>query len=145
MTIKIRQGSISEVVALSHLIQEFFENYPENVYEERLMDEPHLILIATEDGIPVGFKVGYRRFGKDIFYSWVGGVLDQYRRNGIATMLADEQEIWAKSNGFVKVIFKTRNRFTNMVNFGLNRGFKITDLIKKGEVNDHRIVMEKIL
>lgn len=145
MEIKIRKGTIAEVVVLSRGVTEFFQPYSEKIYEERLSAVPHLILIATADGKPVGFKVGYLRFGHDVFYSWMGGVLDQNRRKGIATMLADQQEAWAKTQGFVKVILKTRNRMSKMIHFGLNRGFMIEDLIKKEDVKDYRIVMEKIL
>jgi len=145
MEIHIREGSIPEVVTLSKQIPEFFEPYPEKVYEERLSGVPHLILIATVDGKSVGFKVGYRKFGQVVFYSWMGGVLNEYRRMGIATKLADQQEAWAKANGFCKITFKTRNHLINMIHFGLKRGFIISDLIKNGEIKDHRIVMEKFL
>jgi predicted GNAT superfamily acetyltransferase len=145
MDISIRKGTIGEVVALSREVTEFFQPYSEKTYEERLSDVPHLILIATVDDKPVGFKVGYCRYGHDVFYSWMGGVMDQYRRKGIATQLADKQEAWAKTHGFVKVVFKTRNRLSKMIHFGLNRGFMIVDLIKNGEVKDYRIVMEKNL
>jgi len=143
--IKIRNGSISEVVELSRKVPEFFQPYSEKTYEERLLENQHLILVAEVDGKPAGFKVGYQRFGHDVFYSWMGGVLNEYRRKGIATKLANEQETWAKNQGFTKVVFKTRNRLTKMIHFGLNRGFMIVGLIKKGKVEDYRLVMEKKL
>jgi ribosomal protein S18 acetylase RimI-like enzyme len=143
--IKIRNGSISEVVELSSRVPEFFQPYSEKIYEERLSENQHLILVAEVEGKAVGFKVGYQRFGHDVFYSWMGGVLNEYRRKGIATKLANEQETWAKNQGFTKVIFKTRNRLTKMIHFGLNRGFMIVDLIKKGKVEDYRLVLEKKL
>lgn len=145
MEIHIREGSIAEAVALGRELQEFSEPYKEDIYLKRLTDVPHLILIAAVDNKPVGFKVGYQSSRPDTFYSWMGGVLESYRRKGIATMLAERQEEWAKRNGFLKVSFKTRNHLTNMVFFGLNRGFIIVDLIKKGEVKDYRIMMEKNL
>jgi GNAT superfamily N-acetyltransferase len=143
--IKIRQGSIKEVVEMSKKVTEFFQPFSEKIYEDRLTDTIHLILIAEVDGKAVGFKVGYERDSAEVFYSWLGGVLDSHRRMGIATKLADEQERWAKNHGYHKVYFKTRNRFSKMIHFGLNRGFKIIDLIKKGSIDDYRIVMEKML
>lgn len=143
--IVIRKGSISEVVHLSKKVPEFFQPYSEKTYEERLSETQHLILIAEMDGKPAGFKVGYQRYSHDIFYSWMGGVLNEYRRKGIATLLANEQEIWAKNQGHKKIIFKTRNRLTKMIHFGLNRGFMIVDLIKKDKVEEYRLVMEKTL
>lgn len=143
--IKIRTGSISEVVELSRNVPEFFQPYSEKTYEERLSGTEHLILVAEVNDELAGFKVGYQRFGHDVFYSWMGGVLNEYRRKGIATKLANEQETWAKNRGYTKVVFKTRNRLTKMIHFGLNRGFMIVDLIKKGKVEDYRLVMEKKL
>ena len=144
-SIKIRTGSIAEVVALSALVPEFYQSFSEKTYEERLQHTEHLILVAEVDGKPAGFKVGYRRDSPDIFYSWMGGVLATYRRKGVATKLADAQEKWAKNHGYLKVYFKTRNRFAKMIHFGLNRGFMIVDLIKKGPLEEYRIVMEKKL
>jgi GNAT superfamily N-acetyltransferase len=143
--VKIRQGTIKEVVELSGMVTEFFQPFSEKTYEDRLTDVTHLILIAEVEGKPAGFKVGYERDSAEVFYSWIGGVLDNFRRIGIATKLADEQERWAKNHGYHKVCFKTRNRFSKMIHFGLNRGFKIVDLIKKGSIDDYRIVMEKML
>ncbi|WP_106568698.1 GNAT family N-acetyltransferase [Cecembia rubra] len=143
--IKIRQGTIQEVAELSKKVTEFFQPFSEKTYEDRLKDTVHLILIAEVEGKPVGFKVGYQRDSPELFYSWMGGVLDSHRRMGIATKLADEQEHWASNHGYLKVYFKTRNRFSKMIHFGLNRGFKIVDLIKKGGIDDYRIVMEKVL
>lgn len=144
-TIKIRNGSIGEVVALSQKVPEFFQPYSEITYHERLTDRIHLILVAEIEGGAVGFKVGYESATPGVFYSWMGGVLATCRRMGIASRLADFQEEWARNHGYQKVQFKTRNSFGKMIHFGLNRGFMITDLIKKGQVKDYRIVMEKLL
>ncbi|MFD2037328.1 GNAT family N-acetyltransferase [Belliella marina] len=143
--IKIRQGSIEEVVSLSRRVTEFYQPYSEKTYEDRLKDIPHLILIAEVDGELVGFKVGYQRDSPQVFYSWMGGVLASHRRKGIATMLADGQEQWARNQGYLKIYFKTRNKLTKMLHFGLNRGFMIVDLIKKDKVEEYRVVMEKVL
>ncbi|MFN3802257.1 GNAT family N-acetyltransferase [Belliella pelovolcani] len=143
--IKIRQGTIDEVVALSQQVSEFYQPYSEKTYQERLKSIPFLILIAEVDGDPVGFKVGYQRDSPQVFYSWMGGVVASHRRKGVATKLADAQEQWAKNHGFLKVYFKTRNKLTKMIHFGLNRGFMIVDLIKKGRVEEYRVVMEKVL
>ena len=75
----------------------------------------------------------------------MGGVRPEFRRNAIAMALAEEQERWAKAQGFTTVFFKTRNRFPGMIQFGIQRGFKIVDLHPKGGVDDYRIVMHKEL
>lgn len=141
----IREGTIAEVVALSILVPEFFQPYSEATYKERLQNKPHLILIAEVDGELAGFKVGYQKETNTEFYSWMGGVLASYRRMGIATKLAEKQESWAKKNGYDTIKFKTRNRLTKMLHFGLHRGFMITDVIKNEKLEEYRIVLQKPL
>lgn len=101
--VKIRNGNIDEVVALSRMVPEFFEPHSEKTYHERLLGRPHLILVAEVNGELAGFKVGCQSDTPGLFYSWMGGVLASYRRMGIATKLADTQESWAKNNGYQKV------------------------------------------
>lgn len=143
--ITIREGTIVEVVTLSKQVPEFFQPYSEATYEERLEGKPHLILIAEVDGMPAGFKVGYQKETDSEFYSWMGGVLAFYRRMGIATKLAESQESWAKEKGYRIFKFKTRNRLTKMLHFGLHRGFMITDVIKNEKLEEYRIILEKPL
>lgn len=143
--ILIRNGSIQEVVELSNRIPELIRPYAEEVYAERLRGRSHLILIATSEGQPIGFKVGYQKDSRPIFYSWMGGVLPDFRRRNVATALADSMEAWAKNKGYSKIFFKTRNRLTGMLHFGLERGFMITDIIRQEEIEEYRIFLEKSL
>lgn len=141
----IRKGTISEVVTLSRQVAEFFQPYSEHTYEERLGGVNHLILVAEIEGEVVGFKVGYQRYDRDTFYSWMGAVLNAYRRKGVATKLAEAQENWAKNQGYLRIVFKTRNRLRNMIHFAIHREFLLVDLIKKGPVEEYRLVFEKKL
>jgi len=142
--IVIREGSIPEVLSLSLAIPEFEQPYGGDVYAERLKGKPYLILVAVFGGKLVGFKVGYA-WDKKVFYSWMGGVLPAFRRNGVAGILADVQAEWARKSGFTKLFFKTRNKHVDMIRFGLKKGFSITEVIKKDVKEEYRIVMEKDL
>ncbi|GAB3647951.1 GNAT family N-acetyltransferase [Echinicola sediminis] len=140
----IREGSIPEILSLSLAIPEFQQSYGGEVYAERLKGKPHLVLVAVYGGKLVGFKVGYA-WDSTAFYSWMGGVLPAFRRNGVAGILADVQADWAKKSGFTKLFFKTRNKHAKMINFGLKKGFMITEVIKKDTKEEYRIIMEKEL
>lgn len=140
----IREGSIPEVLSLSLAIPEFQQPYGGDVYVERLKGKLHLVLVAVYGGKLVGFKVGYAWDSK-VFYSWMGGVLPAFRRNGVAGILADVQADWARKSGFTKLFFKTRNKHIKMINFGLKKGFLITEVIKKDSKEEYRIIMEKEL
>ena len=142
---QLREASLSELLWLHERIVEFPGNSSFTFYEDRLRHRVSLALVALWDGELAGFKVGYQSELPEQFYSWMGGVRPEFRRKGIATALAEEQERWSKANGFRAVFFKTRNRFPGMIQFGIARGFKVVDLLPKGGVEDYRIVMRKEL
>ena len=140
---QLREASLAELLWVHERIPEFPGNASLDFYTERLKHRLHLALVAEKEGELLGFKVGYQSDKPDTFYSWMGGVRPEFRGKGIATSLAEEQERWAKAQGFTSVFFKTRNRFPGMIQFGIKRGFKIVDLLPKGGVEDYRIVMRK--
>ena len=142
---QLREASLAELLWVHERIPEFPGKASLDFYTERLKHRLHLALVAEKEGELLGFKVGYQSDKPDTFYSWMGGVRPEFRGKGIATSLAEEQERWAKAQGFTSVFFKTRNRFPGMIQFGIQRGFKIVDLHPKGGVEDYRIVMRKDL
>ncbi|MEM9836186.1 MAG: GNAT family N-acetyltransferase [Bacteroidota bacterium] len=139
----IREGSIAEVVSISDQVPELVRPHRASVYEQRLRGVPHLILVADIDLAPAGFKVGYERDG--YWYSWMGGVLPNFRRRGVAKALAEAQEAWAKNHGYPHVTFKTRNSHRRMLQFAIGRGFQIIGLEERENVADHRILLRKWL
>jgi GNAT superfamily N-acetyltransferase len=141
----IRRASPAELLWVHERIPEFPGKSSLDFYTERLNHRLHLALIAEKDGELLGFKVGYQDDAPDTFYSWMGGVRPEFRKHGIAHALAEYQENWAREKGFKAIFFKTRNRFPAMITFGLSRGFKIVQVIRKGGVEDYRVVMWKEL
>ena len=142
---QLREASLAELLWVHERIPEFPGKASLDFYTERLKHRLHLALVAEKEGELLGFKVGYQSDKPDTFYSWMGGVRPEFRGKGIATSLAEEQERWAKAQGFTAVFFKTRNRFPGMIQFGVKRGFKIVDLHPKAGLEDYRIVMRKDL
>lgn len=141
----IREAGPSELLWVHERIPEFPGHASLEFYTERLKDRLYLALVAEKGGELLGFKVGYQSDTTDSFYSWMGGVRPEFRKQGIANALAEYQEEWASGKGFGYVYFKTRNRFPTMIMFGLKRGFKIMEVLPKGGVEDYRVVMRKKL
>ncbi|WP_020571196.1 GNAT family N-acetyltransferase [Neolewinella persica] len=139
----VREADINEVVALSALIPELGEFPREKMYREKVAGKPNLILIAEIGGVAAGFKVGYER--DDYWYSWLGGVHPEFRRRGVARMLADRQDEWARERGYPTVTFKTLNRLRNMLRFGIDRGFNIIRVEEHEDVRENRIWMRREL
>jgi len=142
-TFEIKKGTIQSVVVLSQQIPELKNPYGVDEYEKRLEQVPHIILVAYRGDHAAGFKVGYEREG--YFYSWMGGVLPGYRRNGIALALAQEQEAWARKKGYDSVTFKTRNQHKAMLAFGLSNGFDVVKVEPWEDVSQNRIWLRKAL
>jgi len=142
----IREGTITECIKISKNIPEFSNNiYEEIDYRQRLFNKQYLILVAVNHQEIIGFKIGYDRFQDGSFYSWLGGILPAYRKDGIALRLAMEQENWALKRGFQSIVLKTRNRFRNMLIFALKNGFSIEDIEIKENIDDNRIILRKNL
>lgn len=141
----IREASLAELLWIHERIPEFSGKIALNFYADRLEDRMHLPLVAEKDGEILGFKVGSQSDSPDVFYSWMGGVRPEFRKQGIAEALAEHQENWAREKGFRTVFFKTRNSCPAMIGFGLKRGFQIMEVIIKKRVEDFRIIMTKEL
>jgi len=141
----VRIATLNELYEVHRQIPEFLGKGDLELYRSRLEGKIHLPLVAEQGGELVGFKVGYVSENPTTFYSWMGGIVPGHRRGGVATALAEYQEDWARANGFERIFFKTRNRLPPMINFGLQRHFKIIEVIQKGNVDDYRIVMLKRL
>ena len=139
----IQPADMATAVAVSLRIPEFINPPGLAEYKRRLLQVPHLILVAYSDDKPVGFKVGYEREGE--FYSWLGGVQPSYRRRNIALKLAQMQEDWARQQGYKTVTFKTRNAHTNMLLFALRQGFHIIGFKEKEDPLTNRILLRKVL
>lgn len=141
--IRVEEADIPTCVQLSRQIPEFDGPPPEEEYRRRLTGVPHLILVAYFGKQAIGFKVGYQRDG--YFYSWMGGVLPNFRRLRIAEKLARKQETWARAQGYDSITFKTRNQHKAMLIFALKNGFNIIGFREKESVETNRILLRKSL
>lgn len=143
MLLRIRQGTISEAIAVLEQVPELQPLYPLTEFQNRLDDCQYLILIAAVHGFPVGTKIGYERDSDGSFYSWLGGVLPEFRRRGIARALANEQEAWARNQGYETICVKTRRKHIAMLDFLKNDGFAQVGEIAKIPAEESRVLFEK--
>ena len=139
----IHEDKIDDAFMVSRKIPEFDEPYEISEYSKRLNSTVHLILTAYDDHNPIAFKIGYHRHSDGSFYSWMGGVLPNYRRKGIANNLADHQETWAKKKGYNSIKLQTRSKHNAMLALAINRGFQITNRNEKTSNSNTHIWMSK--
>ena len=141
----IHEGKLDDAVMVSANIPEFDDPYEIPEYSKRLNSTTHHILTAYDNHNPIAFKNGYQRHSDGSFYSWMGGVLPNYRIKGIANNLADHQDTWAKKNGYISIKIQTREKHKAMLALAINRGFQITNRIEKTSSSNTLIWMNKPL
>jgi len=85
---------------------------------EKIRNQGALLLVAYDGDEPVGFKLGYVLLDQPIFFSWLGGVHPQYRRQGIAQALLESQEKIVRGMNMRSIYFTTFDRFPEMIHLG---------------------------
>ena len=142
----IHEAKLDDAVLVSLNIPEFDDPYEMPEYLKRLHGTTHHILTSYDDDHnPIAFKIGYQRDTNGSFYSWMGGVLPNYRRKGIANNLANQQDGWAKKNGYKSIKMQTRKKHKTMLALAISRRFQITRIIEKIPDSNTRIWMNKPL
>lgn len=139
----IQRGCVDDVIEVHQQLPEFNEDI-KNKLLERLENKQSLILIAVIGERKVGYKLGYQ-VSEDTFYSWLGGVLPQCRRTGVATKLREYQESWAKEAGFNKVTVKSMNQFPAMLQMLISSGYQIYGYEQAEQVAEGKILFSKML
>ena len=113
--------------------------------QQRLSATPCLILIAYVEGEAAGFKLGYARHDTE-FYSWLGGVLPDFRQLGLAKSMLEYQEKWAAHKGYATLSVKTRNHFHAMLNMLVSRHYQITAIeADQSNISQHKLHLQKQL
>ncbi|SQC93478.1 Glutathione transferase fosA [Cedecea neteri] len=142
--ITVRHASLEEILELYHRLPEFEDCRSVADLQARLATNQTSQLIACVNGVPAGFKLGYA-LSETEFYSWLGGVLPEFRRDGAAQALLVEQEKWTVEQGYRTLTVKTRNKFRGMVMMLLKNGYQLIEMEPKGDPDDYRLLLRKPL
>jgi len=114
--------------------------------EERIINtferDNILILLATINDEPVGFKIGYRE-NRFTFYSAKGGVMPAFRRKGIAIALLDEMIRIVREAGYRRFAFDTfPNLHPGMTILALAQGFRLIKSDYNSVYREYRLRFE---
>lgn len=134
---EVDRPALDQIRALNRVI--FDEDRVINTF-----DHTHLMMLLAEfDGQPVGFKIGYRE-NRLVFYSAKGGVLEPFRRRGIAKALMDDMIERVRLLGYRRFAFDTfPNRHPGMTVLALREGFRVVQADYNHTYRDYRIRFEK--
>ena len=145
--IKVYRGYSQELVDLIHSFEKqvFEQPYSKDKIKRECSAKHQLLaLFAFVDGNPAGFKVGYEMTAR-LYYSWIGGVIPDFRGNGVARQLMAQQHEMIKEMGYKVVRTHTENRFRNMLILNLRSGFDIVGVTNEITKNKTIIVLDKVL
>jgi len=119
------ETTLDEVLNTLNEVPDF--RNPPNLQEALLKTDTResLALIALENGQAVGCKYGFS-LGDGVFYSWIGGVLPESRRLGVAQRLLEYQENWVRTHHYTRIQVKSMNRYPEMLRFLIRNGYRIT-------------------
>lgn len=134
----------SDIKCMLSLYTHIFRDAQSEFFMDRLQTKNDLLsIIAYWENTPVGFKIGYR-YDQSTFYSWIGGVLQSHRQQGIATEMAHLQESWAREKKYKKLRTKSMNQYKPMMILNLKNDFDIVQ-IYTNQRNQTKLVFEKNL
>lgn len=104
-----------------------------NALKWRLQNMPDVtIFVAEADAKLVGYKAGYA-IAYDRYYSWLGGVAAEFRRQGLARELMIAQHEWLSGSRFQLVETHVEQQNTAMMQLNLKHGFVATgSFLKSG-------------
>ncbi len=140
---EIKQGQLSDILAIETNIPEFGTPKTLEIIKQRLADKTYLLLVAYRNEQPVGYKLGYA-LSDTVFYSWLGAVMPEHRGHGLAQKMLNEQEAWLKTQNYQTVQVKTMNRFRAMLAMLAKNHYHIID-IEPGDTSlDNKIRFEKV-
>jgi GNAT superfamily N-acetyltransferase len=120
--VPLNEEQIHELAALFRLT--FGHEAPDDFGD--ILNEKHnlIALLAIEEEHVVGFKLGYERY-RQTFFSWLGGVIPQRRREGIANLLMREQHQRVAELGYTEIQTETFGDEPGMLILNLKEGFTI--------------------
>lgn len=106
------------------------------------IDAAAAVVARDGSGRLVGFKLGYRR-GAGLFYSWLGGIHPDVRRQGLARRLMTAQHDWARGRGYRSVETRTRASNNPMIILNLESGFNVAGF--EVDRNGQPIVTQRLI
>lgn len=103
-----------------------------------------LTLLARIDGRPVGFWMGFE-LKPGMFYHWLGAVVPDIRRQGIARQLQEAQQAWARDHEYEYIRCECLNHQREFIHFAIEVGYDIVGIRWDSTHADNLIAFEKSL
>lgn len=125
--------------------QIFRPSRDEEFFRRRYLGRHNVLqMIARVEGRPVGFFLGFELKPR-VFFAWFYGVLNDYRRQGIASQLMDAVHDWARSNDYEAIRFECHNQHRPMLQAGIAAGYDILGIRWDPDRGANLVLFQKAL
>ncbi|MEK6675528.1 MAG: GNAT family N-acetyltransferase [Planctomycetota bacterium] len=85
------------------------------------------MLVALLDETPAGFNIGFELM-PSTYFSWICGVLPDYRRLGVATQLMHAQHALAVEHSYTLLRFECQNQHRPMLHAAITEGYDLVGI-----------------
>jgi GNAT superfamily N-acetyltransferase len=100
-----------------------------------------LLLVANVDQGPVGFSTAIE-LKHNVFFSWLTGVLPDFRRAGVATQLHEAEVAWAADHGYQYLRMECHNGHRPIIHLAIKMGFDIVGVRWDSDRAENLIIFE---
>ena len=119
-------------------------NDPEFFKRRFLSRHNVLILVASLDGHPAGFAVGFE-LKPTVFFSWLYGVLPDYRRAGVGSQLMGATHAWAAEHEYESVRLECQNGHRAAMHMCIDQGYDVMGMRWDPDRGANLVIFEKVL
>lgn len=103
-----------------------------------------LIMIASLDEMPVGFSLGFE-LKPGVFFSWLYGVLPEFRRKGIASQLMAAVHDWALEHEYTSIRSECQNQHRAVLHMAIDADYDIVGIRWDADRGMNLVILEKTL
>ncbi|QNN22152.1 GNAT family N-acetyltransferase [Planctomycetales bacterium ZRK34] len=103
-----------------------------------------LIMVAHVDDRPVGFTTGFE-LKPSVFFSWLYGVLPDYRRAGVGSQMMTAVQAWAQEHGYESIRLECQNSHRAMLHMCIEHEYHIHGVRWDPDLGVNLVIFEKTL
>lgn len=101
-----------------------------------------LLLVAHVEKQPIAFSTGFE-LKPTVYFSWLTGVLPDYRRSGIASQIHEAQMAWAVEHGYHHIRMECHNSHRPILMMAIKMNFNIVGMRWDPDRTENLIIFEK--
>lgn len=143
---KIEPVGVNELKLVAELYNRIF-NPPqtEEFFRRRFRGRHNVcMMVAMVEGQHVGLTIGFELM-PSTYFSWLCGILADYRRQGIATQLMQAQAAWAQDHDYSILRFECQNQHRPMLHVAITEGFDLVGIRWDTATADNVVIFERDL